>query len=292
MLSIVDSLTVPGGTAYRDDEAWHRFYIVPSLPRVRRQADGAPVFLLVSYQFTDDERAADKTLPIGQGYLQFDVELKLGDDDAEATRRMLQQRVDAEHARRRADPKYAADPLVQVPTPPTVELADPLWSGGTVKIQTTTAAGLVQHIVSEQPAAVLTGNNAVFNLDLTAAGLDFFHQLFLDDAGADLTAVQVIYSLKMWARLPDFAVSLTANSERAQKVYDSVKTTNADEPCTPAEVETLQQKAFSAASLRASGVIEFHTSAPPGVPPEAITAVQQRVYSLFDSMVREQFLTP
>ena len=48
----------------------------------------------------------------------------------------------------------------------------------------------------------MSGSTAVFNLDLTENGAGFMKELFVDSSGGgrvDLTPVQVIYNLKMWA---------------------------------------------------------------------------------------------
>ena len=91
------------------------------------------------------------------------------------------------------------------PTAPKSRSPTRCLSGGTVSMHTTQSALLVSGRFSEAPASLVSGSTAVFNLDLTENGAAFMHELFVGSGGSgrvDLTPVQVIYNLKMWARLP------------------------------------------------------------------------------------------
>ena len=87
MLKVPAFRTVDGVTVYADDTLWHRFYPVADQPRVRLDADGQPVFLLVKYALSDEELARNPTLPRGGGYLNVDVVFELDDDAARGSAR-------------------------------------------------------------------------------------------------------------------------------------------------------------------------------------------------------------
>ena len=92
MLKVPAFRTVDGVTVYADDTLWHRFYPVADQPRVRLDADGQPVFLLVKYALSDEELARNPTLPRGGGYLNVDVVFELDDAQREAVRANLHRR--------------------------------------------------------------------------------------------------------------------------------------------------------------------------------------------------------
>ena len=102
MLKVPAFRTVDGVTVYADDTLWYRFYPVADQPRVRLDADGQPVFLLVKYALSDEELARNPALPRGGGYLNVDVVFELDDAQREAVRANLQAWVDTEFARRQA----------------------------------------------------------------------------------------------------------------------------------------------------------------------------------------------
>ena len=65
-------------------------------------------------------------------------------------------------------------------------------------------------------------------LDLTETGAGFMKELFVDSQGTgriDLTPVQVIYNLKMWARLPPVAITVTGDSERIHQTLQKLSQT-------------------------------------------------------------------
>ena len=64
-------------TVFQDDAEFNRFYIIPGFPRLRRDEQDRPVFLLIKYAFSDESRAANPELARGGGYLAFDSELKV-----------------------------------------------------------------------------------------------------------------------------------------------------------------------------------------------------------------------
>ncbi len=94
----------PDVTVFQDDTELWRFYLVAGFPRVRRAADGSPVFLLVKYAHSDQAREADPTLKVGGGYLAFDAELSVPPERVAEIEAELQAWVNAEWERLKAMP--------------------------------------------------------------------------------------------------------------------------------------------------------------------------------------------
>jgi hypothetical protein len=296
MLAIPSFKKINDLTVYQDDAIWTRFYLVPSTPTIRHDENGHPVFLLTIFHTSDQAHEATPATPRGGGFMNFDVQFTVDEPTTEAARKDLQAWVDDEYARRRADPKYSMLPDYAAAAGPRVELNDPLLSSGTVSMHTTQSALLVSGRFAEAPASLVSGSTAVFNMDLTETGASFMHDLFMKSAGdgrVDLTPVQVIYDLKMWARLPPVSITVTGDSERIHQTLVKVSETNRDNPCTPAEVETYQQNGTNSSTLKETGAVTVKIDKGDAtVPDDVVQALQQYALDLFDTMVKERFLVP
>src|SRR4051794_15624311 len=99
MLSIPSVKKVGDVTVYQDDGVWTRFYLVPSLPTIRRDSNGRPIFLLTIFHTSDDARADTPAIARGGGYMNFDVQFAVPADVSESIERDLQQWVNEEFAR-------------------------------------------------------------------------------------------------------------------------------------------------------------------------------------------------
>ncbi|MBK8239554.1 MAG: hypothetical protein IPK74_28870 [Deltaproteobacteria bacterium] len=296
MLVIEDQRTIGDVTVYRDDAIWYRYYMVPREPRLARDAEGRPKFTLYLYHFDDAARAADPSLPPGAGYMSLETEFAVTPDRQAAIALELQPVVDAEYARRRADPAFAGRPEYAQPTAPRVELAAPQLSSGTVTMRTTNDERLVTARFAEAPASLVTGSVAAFSLDLTDAGASFMKQTMIKEDGSgrtDATPITVEYDLKMWARLPPVEVTVTGHSERIHETLLEISQSDRDDPCTPDEVETYRDNGISSAKLRDLGLVDVQVNARDAtVPAEVVTALQQYALDLFDTMIQSRFLEP
>ncbi|UHD15081.1 peptidase inhibitor family I36 protein [Thiocapsa bogorovii] len=296
MLKIPAIRKIGDVTVYQDDAVWYRFYLLPSMPSIRRDQNGRPVFLLASYHVSDQERAENPELPRGGGFMNFDVQFAVDEETTERARTELQQWVEEEYARRRGHRQFSRLREYADSQAPTVELADPLLSGGTVKMQTTQSDLLVTDRFAEAPASLVSGSTAVFNMDLTALGAEFMKDLMVDTDGTgriDLTPVQVIYDLRMWARTPPILITVTGQSKRVHKTLLKISETNRDNPCTPREVETFRESGVNSSTLRESGDVKVQIDKGDAtVPDEIVEALQDYALDLFDTMIEERFLVP
>lgn len=296
MLKIPSNQKIGDLTVYQDDTVWTRFCLVPSIPTVRRDDKKHPVFLLAIYHFSDQSREDHPDLPHGGGYMNFDVQFAVEPEKTEAARAELQKWVNKEYATRRSDPTYKNLPEYASTEPPLVELADPLLSGGKVTMHTTQAAALVSGRFAEAPASLVSGSTAVFNIDLTETGASFMKNLMVDPDGLghiDLTPIQVVYDLKMWARLPPVVITVKGNSERIHTALQTISQTNRDNPCTPYEVETYRENGVNSTTLKETGLVEVHIDKGDASLPENVMAeLQKYALDLFDKMIEERFLAP
>ena len=296
MLTLPSHRNIDDITVYQDDAVWHRFYLIPSVPTVRLDNKKQPVFLLAIYHFSDQSREEHPDLPRGGGYMNFDVQFAVEPKKAEDARRELQDWVNKEYAARRADPMYKNLADYAAAEPPTVELADPQLSSGKVTMHTTQAAALVTGRFAEAPASLVSGSTAVFNVDLTENGASFMKQLMVDPEGGgriDLTPIQVIYNLHMWARLPPVTITVKANSEKIHTTLQSISQTNRDNICTPHEIETFRESVVNTSTLKETSLVEIRIDkGNASLPEEVMSDLQRYALDLFADMIEEKFLVP
>lgn len=225
MLTVPASQMIGDVTIYRDDTVWYKFYPVADHPTIRRDENGNPIFLLVKYAFSDQERENNPDLPAGGGYLNFDVQFAVPDATLANVRDTLQEWVNQEWERlRRGTAEERKQPgVADASSPPTVELAAPTWTEGIVKLDAPQSEHLVDARVAEGEPSLLTQNVALFSLDLSPSGATFMERTLTGadgNQGSDLTPLQVKYDLKFWARLPSVRISISSESE---KIYEHVR---------------------------------------------------------------------
>ena len=285
MLKIPSFRQVGDVTVYQDDAVWHRFYLVPSKPTIRLDAEEHPVFLLALYHFSEQARENDEDLPRGAGYMNFDVEMVVDEELHESIVKELQEWVDEQHRQQRGRGRA-----------PTVELAAPLLSGGTVQMHTTQSDALATNRLAEVEASLVAGSAAVFNVDLTSEGANFMRGLLVDESGEgqlDLTPLQIVYDMRMWGRLPPVKITVSADSKRVHETLLKVSETNRDNRCTPAEVETHRENGMSSSTLRETGLVKVEIDKGDAtLPEEALEALQNFALDMFDKMISERFLVP
>lgn len=224
MLTAPQFTTIKGVTVFPDDSVWYRFYLIPANPSVRLNERGDPVFLLAKYAFSDDDRAADPKLPSGGGYMNFDVQFQVPPASLEEVRAELQDWVDDEWQRLRTGTTEERKRVgVAGNEAPRVEFGAPTWTQGKVAIDAPQSENLVEARVAEGVPSLLSGNTAVFSIDLTAAGASFMEKTLAGphgDQGGNLAPIQVRYDLSFWARLPPVRIHVEADSE---KIFNQVR---------------------------------------------------------------------
>ncbi len=205
-------------TIFQDDTIWYKFYPIAAFPTVRSDRNGKPVFLLVKYEISEDEREANSKLPIGGGYINFDTQLEVSADDLAVIQADLQTWVNEEFGRLRAGSADDQAKVAGMTAAPTVTFGTPTWTNGTVTMSAPQTALLVTDRVAQGTPSLLANNIAVFSMDLTADGAQFMEQTLVSPSGqgaTDLTPLQVAYDLKFWARMPPATVHVEVDSKQA-----------------------------------------------------------------------------
>ncbi|MGV9868067.1 hypothetical protein [Rhodococcus koreensis] len=88
MLKWPDSERIKGITVHRDDTDPNMYYLLPSTPRFRLDAEGNPVFRFLKYKFPVN-RPDGK---VGGGFLVCDAEFGVNEQEEEAVKKELEQR--------------------------------------------------------------------------------------------------------------------------------------------------------------------------------------------------------
>ena len=76
-------------TVFQHDEQFWRFCVIPGFPTVRRDPQDNPVFQLIKFNFSDESREENPDLPRGGGYMVFDSELKVSEEESERAHRRI-----------------------------------------------------------------------------------------------------------------------------------------------------------------------------------------------------------
>jgi hypothetical protein len=291
MLTAPSVAEIEGVTVWGDDADFFKFYLAGSHPRIRLDEAGDPVFLLVQYAISDEDREADPTLPDGAGYINFDVSFDVTDAEREAVREEMQARVDREWERRRnGTPEERNSRGVKGTTePPTVEFAYPDYSRGSVSMFAPQTELLVSKQVAQGEPDLMSGNIAVFSMDLTAAGSEFMRQTLTQGEGSDLTPIQVGYKLFFPARIPPVNIEVTADSER---IYEETRKFMDGEGVDHCTTYDFQQSDIDSNVAEISGLIDVKID--PGsatVSDEVLEELRQYALDMMQQLIETNFFT-
>ncbi|QJP16077.1 hypothetical protein G3545_21990 [Starkeya sp. ORNL1] len=292
-------LTVPARdrigdlTIYGDDTEFFRFYALPTAPRLRLDADGDPVFLLVAYA---GEAVAPGQPASGGGYIAFDTAFEALPAEVEALKSSLQPLVDAEWERLRAGTadEKARPGVAGTVAPPRVELSTPTFIDGGVKMNAPQSASLVTGRVAEGEASLLTGNIASFSLDLTPAGASFMESTLVgnpaDGAGqSDETPIQVAYDLTFWARLPPARIHLEVDGERMHSYVEQQIRGRGVNSCTGRQLEDAN---VDEESLTMSGAVTVQIDTGSGsISDEVVAELRAYAFDVLKQLVASTFFT-
>jgi hypothetical protein len=278
---------------YADDAEFFRFYPIVDAPRFRTDENGDPVFLMLSYALSDEERAAHPDLPTGGGYLSFDTTFEATADELNAIRAALAPRVAAEWSRLKAGSTQdqARSGVAGTNAPPEVALATPTWIGGRVTMDAPRSERLIEARVAESVPSLLAGNIASFSMDLTPAGADFMQQTLLSEEGetADETPIQIAYDLDFWARLPPARIHLEVNAERMHKYIEERFHGRSAAACTGYDYENAD---VDTESLTLSGAVTVQIDTGSGsLPEEVISELRAYAFDLAKQLIQHSFFS-
>jgi hypothetical protein len=292
MLQVPAFTQIDGVTIYSDDASFYKFYPVAAAPSIRKDASGHPIFLLVKYAFSDEDRLANPSLPAGGGYLNFDVQFSVPEAQLAAIAVKLQPLVDAKWKQYKAGSAddQARAGVAGTTAPPKVEFGTPTFTGGKVTMDAPQAKELVVARVGEATPSLLTDNVAVFSMDLTAAGATFMQRTLVqpDGAAIDLTPVQVGYDLKFWARLPPVRIKVTADSKRVYEGVRKIMEGRGVDGCTTYD---FQHTDISQETVTASGAIDIQIDNTGSVPDATIDELRRYSLDIVKQMIQQSFFT-
>jgi hypothetical protein len=173
-------------SVYADDSDPAVFYVVPAVPRIRRDSAGRAA--LVFYKFRSLPPGASEAT--GGGILEFQTELVLDDAERAGIASQLRARLGG----------GTAEPDLRVPT----------YLDGTAELVTVTPApgGLVEAVEGSAHPSLFEDNAAAFALKLSRDGA----ALLWTQIRETPSPVAVRYALTMMARLPPGRVRVWLNS--------------------------------------------------------------------------------
>jgi hypothetical protein len=286
---------IEGVTIFTDDTLFYKFYPVAKAPSIRLDEQGRPIFLLVKYAFSDEDRLANKNLPAGGGYCSFDVDFDVSAATLEKVRAALQPTVNELWQRYKAGPAadQARPGVAGTAQPPAVEFGTPTFTSGKVSLDAPQAKELVSARVAEGEPSLLAGNIAAFSLDLTPAGATFMQRTLVDPAGPgnaiDLTPIQVAYDLKFWARLPAVRIKVKADSQRVYQYVRKVMDGRGMDACTTYD---FQHTDITNDSLSVTGAVDVQIDTGSGsLPDNVLEELRQYSLDLVKQMIQATFFT-
>ena len=292
MLKAPSIATVDGATIWADDTSFYTFYVTSQAPRLRLDKDGDPVFLLVQYALSDQERRDNPQAPAGGGYMNLDATFSPTEAELEAARAVVQPQIDAEWARLKAGTaeERARKGVAGTSQPPEAVFATPTYTGGHVTMFAPQSDMLISAQIAEGKPDLMAGNIAVFNADLTPNGSDFMVQtLVADGAGSDLTPIQLRYDLSFWARLPPVSITVTADAER---VYSETRKFMEGEGIDACTTYDFQNSDISTSLAEMTGMIDVHID--PGsasVDEEVLAELREYALSMMQNLIESSFFT-
>ncbi|MFO0648803.1 MAG: hypothetical protein U0326_21360 [Polyangiales bacterium] len=312
-------------SVFSDDQDLARFYVIPTSPSVRVNDKGDPVFLLIKYAFSDQEREAHPEVGAGGGYLVFDAELRVPDKRREEITADLQKWVNDEWERRKNNPPPTSRTFVQdanvsdalsrpntaashqhfresitmalsgavvIPrdaAPPPVVLGEPLWKSGKVTLRAPSSPSLVIAKNNETRASMLGNNVASFSLDLTAEGATFMQRTLVETDGrgaTDLTPLSVEYELTMLARLPPAHAYVKVHTQSLYHTMHELVHDFDGHGCGTDEYTTIESKLTMAMS---AGMVEVRIDAGGVTDADMIRQLTQQAQASVTELLKDRF---
>ncbi|MBE0690491.1 MAG: hypothetical protein IH587_10270, partial [Anaerolineae bacterium] len=288
MLQVPAHSEIEGVMIYSDDALFYEFYPLPSEPVVRLDENGDPIFLMVNYSFSNEEREANKDLPTGAGYLNFDIELSVPQDILGRIHQKLQAEVNALYDQKRATNSPEVAGMSQAPQ---VLLGAPTFTDGQVMVFAPTSDTLTTSLLTEGKPSLMSGNVAVFNMGLTSAGADFMRQTLIGADGTgetDLIPIQVRYDLKFWARLPDVRIHVEVDSKKTYEYIHTQMDGAGWDNCSTYDFQFTDEQKETATS---TGAIKVQIDNGGALPDKVIEELRKYALDLVKQMIEVQMFT-
>lgn len=204
MLNFDRALSIQGHTVYRDENIKQVFYVLPTNPSYRLDANGHPLFKFIKYR-----KPLDRPNGKAGGFLIADVEFTVADDMFKKITIDLQAILDQEF-------KAIGKPA------PKVEIAMPYFKRGAANIQFLDNGGsLVQKVWNPASPSLYGKYVTPFTIEMSEQGVQVAEAALQGKGGA----VQVSYDLFTDVKLPPLEVLVWFN---ASKFYEFRQQVNID----------------------------------------------------------------
>ncbi len=208
MLSLMDPVELENLVLFRDDEEPRKFYLLPDQPTIAVDDHGVPDFYFIKYVYDATSHPDDQ---LGGGYVQFRSVLTIAPDRRDRVIAGLKAQLDQE---KQAGKKPFGQEIVA--TDPI--LAAPLWTSGTVRLETFKVGDkeLVQKATDTAPVDLAGSLAASVNLQLAPEGAEIFwssFKHFSDQQIPILISYQLTYKARVSARMEIHASRKTVEQE-------------------------------------------------------------------------------
>lgn len=202
MLKFDDVRMIKGYEVHGDSEKTQHFYVYPNSPQLSVGSNG-----LFQLRFIEYEQLREEGNDVFGGFVTFLTDLTVPQSDLDEIKAVLEEEV-----KRRAPAST-----------PTITLAQPLYTGGTVELLFLENDTVVEKTRVAASPALYGKNVAAFALELTDLGATVMRDTLSKGAN---TGVVITYHLDYYAELPP---SSATGSWDAQKFYTFVQDINTEE---------------------------------------------------------------
>jgi hypothetical protein len=253
-ISPEDVATVPGVSIYGDDELPWVFYAISSQPTFRMDEHNKPVFRFIKYRLPLNRADGKK----GGALVAFDVQFAISNTQRDAIIEAKQQEVNA---------------MFADGSPPTVQIAQPVWTKGTASINLTKDGVLVESVMNPAHPSLYGQNVTPFFLELTPEGASIFEAALQGQGGF----VQVCYELTA-------AVGCLVNASAsfdASKCYDFTQHYISGKHW---DGDDTQRNEITEAWHNSESVV-INADFPIGTPDALKTEVTGHLYKFIDTMI-------
>jgi len=213
MLSLLDPVQIDDLALFRDDEDPRKFYVLPDEPVIPVDAAGVPDFYFIHYirdlASQPDPPAGGAAPEYAGGYVQFRTVLSMPKEREDKLRNALRAQLTQEKSAGKKPFGVAIDSTEPL-------LASPLWSKGTVKLETFKVGDneLVRQATDTVPVDLAGALGASVNLTLSSDGAEVFWSSFQHFKEQQIPIV-IRYALTYKARV---SASMTIHADRSTVV--------------------------------------------------------------------------
>jgi hypothetical protein len=173
---------------YGDDRKFNVFYPIPEQPRFRLDDEGKPIFKFLKYRFPIDREDGKK----GGGYVVFDVEFTIPDEQMATIKEELQQQVNVTAEKRGISPA------------PKVQIGALRYTKGTSRLMINDENSLmVERILDAGKPSLFGKNISTYSIELSVEGAALFESALQGKGGF----IGVMYELYHDGKLPPIRVT-------------------------------------------------------------------------------------